>query len=173
MRFVEPDDARRARFLADMGRLVVSLVAHRGEVWGAGEPLSGVALWTVGPLTTWDWATHGFAGLALRAPSRLGRMLKNGAAIDRLHARCVSGPHDYLVMLAVDQAARGQGLATQLVRARREGSARPTYLETANPKNVQLYAHLGFEVKARERLDAATELFGMLAPALRANTPAR
>ena len=77
------------------------------------------------------------------------RFLTTLSAIDPFHQRDVPRAHWYVFVLGVSPEAQGTGLGRALLepvidRARAEGL--PCYLETAQPKNVGFYQHLGFRV---------------------------
>lgn len=77
------------------------------------------------------------------------RFLTTLSAIDPFHHRDVPHAHWYVLVLGVSPEAQGTGLGRALLepvidRARAEGL--PCYLETAQPKNLGFYQHLGFRV---------------------------
>lgn len=162
MAFLEPATERRRAMLAALCPRLVRLTLRRGAVWGLGRPLAAVALLTDGAPGTWDYVRAGFAGFALRAPRRLPRLLANDKVLSALHGAAVAGPHRYLVMLAVADGQRGRGLGSLLLTAVLDQTQWPTYLETANPRNVPLYERLGFRVTGTAPLDEATRVVGML-----------
>jgi ribosomal protein S18 acetylase RimI-like enzyme len=75
--------------------------------------------------------------------------------MDEIHARRMSGPHWYLMIVGVAPELQGQGRGAALVeegldRANRE--ALPCYLETSAERNLRLYERLGFQVVESARL---------------------
>jgi len=67
-------------------------------------------------------------------------------------------PHWYLPFIGVDPAAQGRGLGTALMQAALaevDASGLPAYLESTNPRNVPLYARLGFRVVGEIQLGAS------------------
>jgi GNAT superfamily N-acetyltransferase len=57
--------------------------------------------------------------------------------------------HWYLAILGVHPSMQGRGVGSSLVRPilkRADADGLHCYLETAQPKNVPLYEHLGFKV---------------------------
>ncbi|MCF4099419.1 GNAT family N-acetyltransferase [Maritalea mediterranea] len=94
-------------------------------------------------LVKWFWQ-QGWA-LGFRVP---WQMVQH----ERKRLKHYSDKADLVIeFLAVDQAARGQGLARHLLEAAYAQVNRPTTiaLETGNPQNVALYQHLGYQVVAR------------------------
>jgi GNAT superfamily N-acetyltransferase len=68
---------------------------------------------------------------------------------DRVHHRCMPGPHWYLALLGVSPRCQGRGIGRALLtpvlqRADQEGL--PCYLETFVPENVPFYEQRGFQV---------------------------
>lgn len=71
---------------------------------------------------------------------------------EQLRLRQYSAHADLVIeFVAVDEKARGQGLARQLFDAAYNRVGRPAAvaLETANPRNVVIYHHMGYQVVAR------------------------
>ena len=71
------------------------------------------------------------------------------SALDPFHHRDVPSAHWYVLVLGVSPEAQGTGLGRALLQPmfdRATGSGQPCYLETAQPKNVGFYEHLGFRV---------------------------
>ena len=69
-------------------------------------------------------------------------------AIDPYHHRDVPPAHWYVMVVGVSPEAHGQGLGRALlepVMNRADAAGLPCYLETAQPKNVTFYEHLGFK----------------------------
>jgi GNAT superfamily N-acetyltransferase len=77
--------------------------------------------------------------------SHVGRVLKLQAV---MQAAAPTEPHFYLFTVGVLPAARGKGLARQLlapVLAEADARGLPCWLENTNPGNTGLYLSLGFE----------------------------
>ena len=152
-RWVEPDDAQRARFLAPFftgltrrsHRLAVALAT-------AGE-LEGASLWKTPGLTTLTPADLAMTGL-----DRIGEWLSDLALarldavfvpVEAAFAEDVPEPVWYLGVLGVEPGRQGRGIGSRLMapvleRADRESLA--VTLETAQPKNLPLYERHGFRV---------------------------
>jgi len=65
--------------------------------------------------------------------------------VDSLHPK---EPHWYLTVIGVHSARQGRGVGALLLRAglaRADEQCQPVYLETNKEKNVEIYAHMGFE----------------------------
>lgn len=117
-----------------------------------GEP-RGAAVWLPPGETavTDDRAVE--AGLD-RLPEALGvdaaeRFFSVLAAIEPHHRTDVPADHWYVMVIGVEPGAQGQGLGRALLTPILEEARRqrlPCYLETAQPKNVEFYQHLGFRV---------------------------
>lgn len=129
----------------------------------AGEPC-GAAVWLPPGETDVTEARAREAGL-----DKLPELLGEGAAarffgvldaVDPFHKTDMPPDHWYLLVLGVEPAAQGRGLARALlapVIAQADRNGHPCYLETAQPANVGLYRHLGFRV-LREVVDEASGL---------------
>lgn len=129
----------------------------------AGEPL-GAAVWLPPGETEVTDARAREAGLD-KLPELLGegpatRFFRVLEAVDPFHKTDVPGDHWYLLVLGLDPAAQGRGLARALLEpvfAEADRGGLPCYLETAQPANVGLYRHLGFRV-LRDVVDEASGL---------------
>ncbi|GGM61631.1 GNAT family N-acetyltransferase [Dactylosporangium sucinum] len=113
----------------------------RGTVWLA-DGGAAVAMWD-GPAT----ARHG------EPPATDDRW---GRYQSTVHAALPAFPHWYLGVLATDPAARGRRLGRTVMAeglARADADGLPSYLETSNPANVEVYRSVGFEVEHDLRVD--------------------
>ncbi|MEM7540622.1 MAG: N-acetyltransferase [Pseudomonadota bacterium] len=130
------------------------------------------------------FVTNDFAGAALWLPpgvkgeqsvverelsatidaSRLGEV----RAVFEAMARYVpQDPCWYLPAIAVDPATQGKGIGTALMAyalERVDEGGTPAYLESSNPRNVQLYEGFGFEVIAEVGVGAGPVVYPMLRP---------
>jgi len=114
-----------------------------GAVWTV-EGGAAVALWS---------PPGGDGGDTDEYPADVAERL---AAYDNaVHAVLPAGPHWYLGMLAVDPQFAGKGWGRAAMRAGLERAARdglPAYLETSNPRNVDIYRGAGWQVVAETSL---------------------
>jgi GNAT superfamily N-acetyltransferase len=152
-RWVEPDDALRARFLAPFftgltrrsRRLAVALATE-----GA---LEGASLWKTPGLTTLSPAELAMTGLDRIADwlsdEALARLDAVFDPVEAAFAEDLSEPVWYLGVLGVEPGRQGRGFGSLLmapVLARADREARSVTLETAQPKNLPLYQRHGFRV---------------------------
>lgn len=105
-----------------------------------------VAFWH--PPGTWGSSIRA-VGVAPAFVSLIGpRAWRAYRLLRDVDARHPSDAHWYLSHLAVSSSVRSLGIGTQLVRAGLEladADATATYLETANPANLEFYKRLDFE----------------------------
>lgn len=124
-----------------------------GEVLtNAGGPPAGVAIW-IGP-DAWDITPERAAAAGFdQLPHSLGpeatdRFFTALAAAEPYHRRDVRADHWWVMVLGVAPEAQGTGLARALMQPvmdRAAAAGQQCYLETANPRNIGFYEHLGFE----------------------------
>ena len=96
-------------------------------------------------------------------PERIGaaaadRFLTVLGAAEAMHARHAPGPHWYVLVLGVSPDAQGTGLGRALLQsifAEADASRVPVYLETAQPRNIAFYGHMGFAVVEQIREPAS------------------
>ena len=168
--FVGP---RRRTHVSYFMRSTCAYGLHFGECYASADK-KAVAVWLLPGQTNLLLGRMYTAGM-LSAPFRLGlstfaRFMKFTSHAENHHKAVAPQPHYYLFALGVHPEAQGRGLGSLLTndmlrRADREGT--PTYLETQNPRNVELYKKLGFVVGASgpfSGLDGLTN-WGMLRPA--------
>ncbi|HEX5632969.1 MAG TPA: GNAT family N-acetyltransferase [Gemmatimonadales bacterium] len=148
-----PSAAERARMSPAHFEPLLRLGVRYGEVLTTpGEPM-GAAVW-LGP----DSGEMTPERLAAAGLDRLSDFIGEAPAArfqhvlgfaEPFHARAITGPHWYLMVIGVDPAVKSQGVGTALIRpilARADAQGVPCYLETAQPGNVGYYRHLGFEL---------------------------
>jgi len=122
-----------------------------GEVFTtAGAPM-GAAVW-LGP-NAWEVTPERAAAAGLdELPKVLGadaaeRFFSVIEAVEPYHHRDVPASHWYVMVVGVAPEMQGSGLGRALLQPildRAEADRQPCYLETAQPKNVAFYEHLGF-----------------------------
>ena len=150
---VFPDPAERAaRSPAHFAPLLEYGLRFGTVLTTPGQP-AGAAVWLPPGSTHITEARAAAAGLD-KLPELLGveaatRFFAALEAIEPYHKTDVPDEHWYVLVVGVEPAAQGQGLGRALLapileQADREGI--PCYLETAQPRNVGFYQHLGFRV---------------------------
>ena len=157
--YVFPDPLERAeRSPAHFAPLLRYGLQFGHVLTTAGRP-QGAAVW-LGP-TAWNItperaAATGWDGLpSIMGAAAAGRFFSALAAIEPYHHRDVPAGHWYLFVVGVSPDAQGRGLGRALLQPgldRADAAGQPCYLETAQPKNVPFYQHLGFRqvVEVRE-----------------------
>ena len=150
--YVVPQAEQRQASLALLFRRFVALYIRNQQAYGVGDPLQGIAVWSVPNQRS--ISPLGFLSLdlfkLLLTPGMLAaskRSLQIGRVTETLKKQYVDQPCYYLEGLAVAPEARGQGLASKLVRpflARADAQALSVYLDTFKEANVPIYEHYGF-----------------------------
>jgi GNAT superfamily N-acetyltransferase len=144
-RYFFPDDATYAVHAAVFARHLFDKRVGQDTVWLVD---GGAAV------SLWDPPGAPASDLALALPDDvLGRLADYEAAV---HGSMPTEPHWYLGVLAThpDHAGKRWGrlaVAAGLASADRAGL--PTYLETTNPENVELYGRTGFVVSTHLAAD--------------------
>ena len=120
--------------------------------YGFGEPLAGVAFWISPGVDN--------LSISLRSLGKLLPLLLTWYPIGYLHARAILAQqealhkkhapdaHYYLDNIGVLAFARGQGVASRLIRpflALADEQKVAAYTDTVTRSNVALYEHLGFQ----------------------------
>jgi len=110
------------------------------------------------------------SGLALRImidPCGWRRLARGVGVLRELARARPREPHVHLELLAVDAAARGQGVGKRLLGdllAHADGRGWPVVLETTNPDNLALYRRFGFEVTHEARRAGVPPAWSMRRP---------
>lgn len=155
--WIFPDPTERARALGHLFRVPLRYGLRRGHVVQS-DVAKAVAIWarpgrTVTPM---EMIRAGMIAATFRVGFRpICKFIGAMDALEKIHARRVSGPHWYLMLLGVDAELQGQGRGAALVREGLDGADReglPSYLETSEPRNLPFYERLGFKVVEATRL---------------------
>jgi RimJ/RimL family protein N-acetyltransferase len=151
-----PDPARRDAASRWLFGSHLRYAQRWGEAWGAlgpGRSVQGAAVWWapeyVDPNDERSEESGLADGMLVVGPTAWRQMAELGRAMSELHHRLASDRHWYLAVLGVEPAARGRGLAGQILRPmldRLDAERLPAYLETGNPRNLTYYPRFGFEV---------------------------
>lgn len=150
--FMLPIKATRVKTLYKFFVVYGEINIKNGRGYGVGEPLQGVAFWkfpTQENLSVSVKSLGKFLSLLLtmypigyfRARAILDRL-------ETLHNKYAAQPHFYLDNLAVLPSARGQGLASKLIRpmlVMADAQKSMAYTDTVTESNVPLYEHFGFQ----------------------------
>ncbi len=152
LKYLVPDDVKRARLAPSFVRKVVRYCWSYGEVHTT-PMLEGVACWLPpgGSAPTFTGMLR--TGL-LTEPLKFGwagfrRFMDMVSYTEKVHKRAVQGPHWYLWGLGVEPSEQGKGIGGVLMQPiLRRGGAEglPCYLETENERNLPFYERHGFEV---------------------------
>jgi GNAT superfamily N-acetyltransferase len=153
MRWVMPDDTKRAKDFPWFFRIATVLGDRYGEVYTTGATVEGNACWLPPGGTKVSMGRMARVGM-LKAPFKLGfgpfmRFMKIMNTFEHLHDRDAPEPHWYLMLLGVDPPRQGQGVGGALIQpilARADAGKLPCYLETQKTINVPFYQRHGFEV---------------------------
>jgi GNAT superfamily N-acetyltransferase len=166
-----PDEAGRPRRLAWLMERMLRYGLLYGHVYGT-PAMEGAACWfPPGHLhpTPTDIVRSGLYALPVRLGLDAYRRFTDFIRFaEAMRARCVTGPHWYLLLLGVDPAYRGRGLGGRLMQpilawASRDGV--PCYLETENERNLDFYARHGFRLaEAGREPRRGVRTWGLLRP---------
>lgn len=149
--YVFPDPTERAARSPGHFTPILRYGLQFGEVLTTTRPSDGAAVW-LGP-DAWEVTPERAAAAGLDdLPTIMGvaaaeRFFSVLAAVDPYHHRDVPAAHWYVMVVGVSPEAQGQGLGRALLQPiidRADTAGQPCYLETAQPKNVAFYEHLGF-----------------------------
>jgi ribosomal protein S18 acetylase RimI-like enzyme len=152
LRYLVPDDAKRARLAPSFVGKVVRYCSSYGEVHTT-PMLEGVACWLPPGGSAPTFAGMLRTGL-LAEPLKFGwaglrRFVDMVSYTEKVHEQAAPGPHWYLWGLGVEPSEQGKGIGGALMRpilARAASEGLPCYLETQNRANVPFYEKHGFEV---------------------------
>lgn len=172
--YVVPQAGQQQATLALIFRRFVTLYIRNRQAYGVGDPLQGIAIWSLPnqrPISPLAFLSLDLFKL-LFTPGMWPvskRSLQIGRATEVLKKQYVHPPCYYLEALAVAPEAQGQGLASKLVRpflAQADAQALSVYLDTFNAANVPLYEHYGFVcLERREVPDLGLQIWLLQHPA--------
>ena len=87
--------------------------------------------------------------------------------LERLAEDHPDGRHWHLAFIGADPMQRGKGIGASLLRHMLEhidGEGLPCYLESSNPRNLELYRRHGFEVVREIRVGGSPPAYPMVRP---------
>jgi ribosomal protein S18 acetylase RimI-like enzyme len=105
------------------------------------------------------WIKGGALKMLTFPAGSLGRLMKVGRGVSKVHKDCIKEHHLHLIFIAVSPASQGKGIGGRLMSLfahEADSKALPCYLETQNPSNLRFYESFGFFV-AKE-IEISTEL---------------
>jgi GNAT superfamily N-acetyltransferase len=151
--FLYPEPETRRRILARFFPALIAAGIVSRQIYRAGSPVSGVALWRfpgqhatrIDRTALWNLLRLAGTSFLLAAVRARGIFTQ----FYRMHGRYAPDPHYYLRTIGVAPEVQGQGLASRLIRpflAQAEARGMAAYTETMTPANVSLYEHFGFHV---------------------------
>lgn len=147
-----PFKRTRARTLHTFFRTYGEVNIKNQRGYGVGEPLQGVAYWkfpTQAELSISVKSLSIFLPLLFTFyPIGYFRARAILQQIDALHQKHAGEPHFYLDNIGVLPAARGQRVASRLIRPfleKADAGRVIVYTDTVTHANVALYEHFGFQ----------------------------
>lgn len=156
MRWILPDDGRRARALP---RLFAAITRHHhlpggGADVAVGDDLGAAALWDAPG--SWRQTPREELRMLPAVLLAFGRHAARGRQmVELMKEHHPDEPHWYLAVIGSDPSVRGGGYAHALMRSHLEqvdAEHAPAYLESSNPDNIAYYERFGFEVTGELRL---------------------
>jgi GNAT superfamily N-acetyltransferase len=150
--YVFPDDAVRKIRSIPHFEAVVRYGVLFGEVYTT-EDYGGAVVWLRPGETLVTPEKAEKSGLA-SLPATIGdaeftRFISVLDFADQFHKQDMPAPHWYTMVIGVDPAFQGKGYGSSLlspILKEAEKTNTPVYLETAQPKNVSFYQHMGFRL---------------------------
>jgi len=170
--FMLPFKRTRARTLHTFFRAYGEVNIKNQRGYGVGEPLEGVAYWKFPRQAD---VSISVKSLSLFLPLLLtfypigyfrARVILQ--QIEALHQKYANEPHFYLDNIGVLASARGQGVASQLIRPfleKADSEKVIVYTDTVTRANVALYEHFGFQcVEASAMAGAGITVWALRRP---------
>ena len=162
-RYLIANPARRLEAARRFQRPFFRVALERGRLFGVGDPLAGVAIWSKPGEADAGFAVLARAGFLRTLLSPLAPAFFRAGPIfgqfGRMQRQYAPQPHYYLNTIAILPEAQGQGLASYLIRpflARADREHVAAYTETMTPSNVPLYEHYGFRCQEEYRVPNTT-----------------
>lgn len=144
-----PREGQRRQWLSWFHRRVWNETGPHGGAFTTSPDEGAILLYPPG---TWPPSFgRGLAAWPMPPGLPTWRLLRPGLWIDaRIHELHPPEPHLYVYVLGVHPARHGRGIGGTLLRhaaAIADAAGVPCHLETANPDNLGLYRHFGYEVR--------------------------
>jgi ribosomal protein S18 acetylase RimI-like enzyme len=140
-------------------KVLISAGILSQQTYGVGEPLEGIAIWSIPnqkSLSFSGFIKAGFLKLLFSSFTLLVfKAFKIFAKFETMQKKYAPEPHYYLNTISVLPSAQGKGLASKLIKPFLEKADKEklgVYTETMTPSNVSLYEHYGFQCVEQYRV---------------------
>ncbi|HPD38960.1 MAG TPA: N-acetyltransferase [Mesotoga infera] len=113
------------------------------------------------------WIRGGALKMLTFPAGSLGRLMKVGRGVSKVHKECIKEHHLHLIFIAVSPASQGKGIGRQLMSLlthEADSKALPCYLETQNPSNLRFYESFGFYVAKEIEISPELRSWSMVRP---------
>ena len=151
--YVLPEAAERAWGVTLMMHTTLRIGLAHGEVWATPPPITGVACWLPPAHPTITEEERDAAGWqevgAAWGPEAVARYAVFAADMGEVARSLAPEPHWHLSWLCVEPSQQGRSIGSTLARqvtSRADAEGVACDLFTLAPRNVAIYAHLGFRV---------------------------
>ena len=168
----EPNDERRATLMPRFFRtFVAAALDEDGDLVVAGDPVTGVAIWSGperhGPSPD-AMGANGFGDvLEASGPMASQRLLAMVGELEAQHQRLTDGAHLRLEFLGVDPFRQASGVGSALIdhgHRRADALGIPCYLDTFTQENVRWYRRRGYEMAGEFTVGDGVPVYGLIRP---------
>jgi ribosomal protein S18 acetylase RimI-like enzyme len=113
------------------------------------------------------WIRGGALKMLTFPAGSLGRLMKVGRGVSKVHKECIKEHHLHLIFIAVSPASQGKGVGGRLMGLfthEADSKALPCYLETQNPSNLGFYESFVFTVVKEIEITPELRSWSMVRP---------
>ena len=169
--YLLPDKSKRKKSVKVLFKATVKYSIKYDECYGISSPIEGVAIWNrpgKRRISILGVIRSGFLKIIFTPfIFTIIKSLRLFLKTEKIHKKYATNPHFYLSLLAVYPNSQGKGLAGKLLRPILKKSDKMNvgvYIETANPKNLPIYEHFGFQVMEELQIQNGLRVWALYRP---------
>lgn len=173
VKYVASEKAKQ--YVSKIYGVMFKVYSTKGQVYFDSPGKNGMILWIDSEEDPGmsAWIRGGALKMLTFPAGSLGRLMKVGRGVSKVHKECIKEHHLHLIFIAVSPASQGKGVGGRLMGLfthEADSKALPCYLETQNPSNLGFYESFGFTVVKEIEISPELRSWSMVRPVAKHKT---